>query len=498
MAVFLGLFFGIATPAAGAQARAADALTEAQRLRDAGDFAAAAQILRAQLIQEPANGDVARLLAQTLYWLQDINGARAVYDAALARHPQDTTLRLQYGRMLAETGQPARARDVVTPLQEIPSTQAPANALLGTIAYWEGDLTTARRLLEAVLRADPAHAEAGRQLQEIRAASAPWVRFSSGLGRDDQPLDRVTLGVEAGWFATPLLPVTVRVEPTTYRVNGSTTRRVLAAEVAVAHFAPALRLDTELAGGVFQRSVSQGDPDWKGRVALGVRLPRHLTLRARAERTPYFGTTSSFDTPVIVGSGTLLLHWQDPRGWLGEAAYQQQRFPDDNTIRTVYAWQLAPLVYRAATELQAGYAFAAEHADESRFVLAVPTQPYVPGDPRFNMAGRYAPYYTPSHVVTHSVIAAAAVRPSRGTTLRLGGTYAVRATEDAPMFVAALGRVEQTMTSRVLSPWSTRASLDITLSRDLTLSATGERGRSAFYEWSTAGLHLMYRFRAAP
>ena len=124
MAVFLGLFFGIATPAAGAQARAADALTEAQRLRDAGDFAAAAQILRAQLIQEPANGDVARLLAQTLYWLQDINGARAVYDAALARHPQDTTLRLQYGRMLAETGQPARARDVVTPLQEIPSTQA--------------------------------------------------------------------------------------------------------------------------------------------------------------------------------------------------------------------------------------------------------------------------------------------------------------------------------------------------------------------------------------
>ena len=167
-------------PMLGSQAPAADLLTQAQRLRDAGDLAAAARILRTQLAQQPDNGDVARLLAQTLYWLKDIEGATAVYDAALARHPQDTTLRLQYGRMLAETGQRARARDLVTPLQGIPATQAEASALLGTIAYWDGDLTTAQRLFEAALRADPTHAEARRQLQEIQAASAPWVRVSSG------------------------------------------------------------------------------------------------------------------------------------------------------------------------------------------------------------------------------------------------------------------------------------------------------------------------------
>jgi hypothetical protein len=49
-------------------------------------------------------GEPARLLAQTLYWLKDIVGARAVYETALRRHPEDSTLRLQYGRMLAETG----------------------------------------------------------------------------------------------------------------------------------------------------------------------------------------------------------------------------------------------------------------------------------------------------------------------------------------------------------------------------------------------------------
>jgi hypothetical protein len=61
-------------------------------------------------------------------------------------------------------------------------------------------------------------------------------------------------------------------------------------------------------------------------------------------------------------------------------------------------------------EFQAGYSFTAEDADESRFVLSSPAQPYPPGDPHFSTEGHYAPYYTPSHVVTHSVIAAAAVR----------------------------------------------------------------------------------------
>lgn len=488
----------IATPAAGSQTPTPDALAESHRLRDAGDFAAAAQLLRAQLAQQPNNGDVARLLAQTLYWLQDLEGARAVYDAALVRHPQDTALRLQYGRMLAETGQRARARELVTPLQAMPTPQAEASALLGTLAYWEGDLTTAQRLFEAALRANPALAEARRQLQEILSVSAPWIRVSSGLGHDDQPLDRVAVGVEAGWFATPLMPVTVRVEPRRYRLGDSTTRRLWDGEVAVAHFAPALRLETELAGGVVQRSDRVEALDWKGRGALGVRLPQHLTLRVRAERTPYLYTTASLDTPVVVHTATGLLHWQDPRGWLGEAAYQQQRYPDDNMIRTAYAWQLAPLVYQRTAELQVGYAFAAEHADESRFVLALPAQPYPPGNPRFSTTGRYEPYYTPSHVVTHSAIAAVTVRPFGSTTLRLGGAYAFRATEDASAFVVSANQVQRSVTSRAFSTWNARSAIEIALGDGATLSATGELGRTAFYQWSAAGLQVTYRFGATP
>jgi tetratricopeptide (TPR) repeat protein len=483
-----------------AHASVPDARTTALRFRDAGNFIAAVQLLRELLAQNPNDGEVARLLAQTLYWLKDIAGARTVYEAALVRHPEDTTVRLQYARMLAETGQRSLARTLLAPLSEASGTRSEAATLLGTMAYWEGDLTTATRFFTEALQANPLQAEAQRQLQAIRATTAPWIRVSSGLRHDDQPLDRVGVGFEAGWFATPVLPVTVRVEPMQYRLPTATTQRLWSAEIAVADFIPAAHLETEFAGGVIQRSGSADATDWQGRAVLGVRLTHNLTLRGRAERAPYLYTTSSLDTPVMTQTGTALLQWSDGRGWLGETAYQQQRYPDANTVRMTYAWLLAPLVLREnGAEAQAGYAFGSGNADQSRFVLANATQPYAPSDPRFSTAGQYVPYYTPDHLVTHSVIAALAVRPSSTVTLRLNGAIPVHATDNAPVLFVSGAQVQRTTYPRSFSPWNARTSLEIALPDGLTVAANGEWGRTAFYSWATADVQLTYRFiRLAP
>jgi len=474
---------------------------DARRLRDAGDLAAAARLLGAALADEPDNAGVAGLLGETLYWLQDVAGARAVYDTALVRHPRDASLRLSYARMLAETGDRAGARAVLAPLRAPPpgatrGAAAEVDALLGTIAYWDGDFTTARRLFEAALRADPAQADARRQLQEILAATRSWVRISPDASHDDQPLDRVGIGLEAGWFATPLVPVTVRFHPGRYalELDEGTTRGWWQGEAAVRHFAPALRLDTELAAGLLRHPGGAEAIDWHGRAMVGLRLPAHLTAEVRVDRTPYLHTRASLDTRVIARSATGVLRWQHPRGWLGEAAYGRQQFPDGNIVASAWAWQLVPLIGTPVGELQAGYAFGREHAGESRFVLANPTQPFLPGDPRYSTAGRYDPYYTPSRLVSHSAIAAATLRPSATTTIRAGGAYALHAIEDAPALSVSAGQVLRTMSPRTFSPWNARGSIEIALPNGLTLSADGEFGRAAFYRWSKGGVHLTYHF----
>jgi uncharacterized protein (TIGR02996 family) len=484
---------GLVIPA-HAQEPADDAVPAAERLREAGDFKAAVTLLRAELAEQPDNGEAARLLAQTLYWLNEVGAADAVYETALARHPEDTTLRLQYARMLAETGRADRARALAVPLQDNPATSAEANTLVGTLAYWQGDFTTARRRFEAALRADPAQADARRQLEEILSATVPWIRVASDLQHDDQPLDRVSLGVDAGWFATPLTPIRVRAQPQRYRLEESMTRSLWNAEVSVTHFAAAARLDMEVAGGAIRWARGGHDLDWHGRAALGVRLPGHVTAGVRLERVPYLSTTASLDASLLVATGTGVLRWEHPQGWLGEAAYQHQRYPDGNVVGAVYGWQLVPLLNTAAGRVQAGYAISREHADETRFVLAMPVQPFPPGDPRFDGTGRYDPYYTPSRVITHSAIAAATWRPAPRLTVNLGGASALRATEESPTFVPSGGQVVLAMVPRTLSPWAARGSLDLRLDRRLTLTVRGEVRRTPFYRWSTAGVDMTYWF----
>jgi tetratricopeptide (TPR) repeat protein len=464
---------------------------DAERLRNAGQFAQAVSLLESHLAVHPDDTRAARLLAETLYWLQEVEKARAVYEQALARVPGDDQLRLAYARMLVETGTARDARAILAPLiapsGETPGappggrTRADALTLLGTLAYWEGDLAGAKRLFEDALDANPDHSDAGRQLQEIRAASAPWVRVSPALLHDDQPLDRRALLVEAGWFATPLVPMAVRVEPARYEAGGA-IQQLWAGELTIGAFAPRARLETELAGGLLRRDTpAGGETEWQGRAMAGMRLPRRAAIRARVERTAYLHTVASLATPVAVRAASGELRWDDPRGWLAEAAVRRQWYPDDNAGATAYAWMLAPLSRTPAADLHAGYAFSADHTRESRFVPA-------------GTSGRYTPYYTPARLVAHAAIAAIALRPSPRATLRAGGSYAIRAREDAPVFTAPLGVPIRTFVQRSFTPWTARASLELRPREPLTVSFAVESGRTAFYAWTTARVSLMYRF----
>jgi len=470
----LALFLSAALPAAS-RAQTAAPVAEAARLRDARDFRGAAAVLERHLAAHPEDVSAARMLAQTLYWMGDRKGAAARYEAALTRFPRDERLRLDYARMLAETGRGSRAREVLSG-----TGGAEAEVILGTLAYWEGDLTAARARLRRARTLDAGNAEAARILDEIAAAASSWVRLSAGVRTDDQPLDRAALVSEAGWHATPLRAVAVRVEPQRYAAPEGLD--VLAAEAALRDYWPALRTEVEAAAGVLQRGGAAAG-EWTGRLALGVRLPRGAALRGRVERAPYFWTVASLSEPVVTESASGALAWSDPTGWMGEAGSAVQRFPDANRVRSAHAWLLAPLVRGPGARIGAGYAFGAQDADESRFVPAR-------GGDRSG-GGRYEPYYTPEQVLVHSAIGSLSV-PAGAVRFDANGSYGFRATEMAPGAGTAGARVS--FAERSFHPWSARAALALALSRGVSLSVEGEHARTAFYAATSVGAGLTWRF----
>ena len=477
-----------------AAGQVAPAVARAEALRNSGAFGQAAQLLRDHLAAHPDDGDAARLLAQTLYWMKDFAGARAEYDTALRRHPDDSTLRLQYARMLFETGATHRARELLTPLPTAPSTRAQAETLLGAMAFAAGDLNAAHDQWSAALADDPDAHEARQRLEALETATAPWIRIGGAAWHDDQPLDRAGAELEAGWYPAPLTSIAGHAESAGYSVGGS-RRTIDSAGISVKNFAPALRLESELAIGAISNPPASGGWEWTGTAVAGVRLPAHVTVSARVERSRYLYTTASIDLPLMVRAAAAIAHL-DHHGWLGEAAIERQHYPDENTIRTKYAWLLAPVVRRRGATVQAGYAFSTADAAESRFVLVNPVQPYAPNDPRFDASGRYVPYYTPGNVVTHAAIGSIAAGSARAT-LHLSGSYGFRATDDAPFASAGVGAGADSTVRRTFTPWDARASLSIAAGRRATLDPGVTFGHTAFYSWATAVLRVTVRFTPA-
>ena len=470
---------------------ASQAVAEADRLRNAGQFADAVRILEAHLASNADDVLAARRLAQTLYWMGDLARARNVYERGLLRHPEDGPLRIEYAQMLLESGDRRRARALAAPLQARTETRAGASALLGTAAYWDGDYSAAARLFRDAIDAGSTDPQVRRNLQDLEILSAPWLQIAPALLHDDQPLDRGGSRVAAGWFLTPLVPLTLSIDWQRYRAD-DVQQTVLTGEVDLGAYVPSARLDLGAALGVAGRRNAPGS-DVTGRVKLGFRLAQGVSVAGRVERNRYSRTAASIARDVTVTTAGLHLRIDRAHGWLGEVSIDRHRFFDGNDVRSAHGWLLIPLVHRATFGLQAGYALAAGDSDDVRFVLPGPDLQVLLATPATSGLGRYDPYHTPIDQRSQALLAALRVSSARST-LRLSGSAGVHAEEDFPFFHLDAGVPVRGMGRRRFTPWSGRVAAESRVSDRLAVDISGEAGRSAFYTWVSAGLQLIYRF----
>ena len=437
----------------------------------------AARLLRPYVAAHPGDVEAARLLGETLYWLKDPAGARLIFEAALANDPSSVDLRLTYARMLIETGDRSRARQLLEPLVGSRGSHGRAEAQLGIAAYWAGDLSTARRLLAAALAADSANSEARTALRQILAAGAPRLQVSTYALRDDQPLDRTGVRLTMKASPAPLLALSAHVEPTRFAIAAGNAVALLLAEGGVGTRVAPLRAELDLVGGIVARETRS---DWTGRAVAGIHPSPTILIRGRVERSQYLHTLASIHEPVAMQTVGATVEWSH-RGWLAHAAVSRDRFADDNGISTGYVWMLAPVVRAPAGELHVGYAFTAQDADESRYEIVSGTAP---------PEGAHVPYHTPLDLRSHQVLGSFVLRA--GTRITLTGNAGYGRAQDigervvrrsAGPFQPPTYAIEREV--RAFAPWNARTSVDARLNSLLSLTASIESMRTAFYRATT-------------
>lgn len=488
IASLMTLSTGVAAAQRGEDRPLVEELRNALRLRDAGDYAGAARMLESYVRAHPTDAYAARLLAETLYWSGDVAAARASWAEALRRHPQDISVRLEYGRMLVQLND-SDARALLEPLRVEPAIGAEVEFLLGMLEYWAGDLSSAKSRFETALRHSPEHPRAATALDEIRRASRPWFRAEAALERDTQPLSQRAGGGELGAYLTPLNALLVQFDVRRHDASDS-ARTVVAAGGTYRGYWPALRLDTELAGAILTGTALDG-AEWTGRATLGVRLPLGLAITLAAERELYLRTAASITSPVLLRSLEARVDWTTGSGWIGQAAWRHGRYPDDNSGEALYGWVLAPLLRRPALELRAGYAYGQQDTRETRFV------PNVFGDGTTASGGRYVPYHTPADQRTHGVAAAVAIAPGAAVSFRANGSYGFRASEAAPYFFNSPTAGEPPVLGfyeRSYHPFEARGALGVALSPALHAQLEIEHTRAAYWDTTRGSIALLHRF----
>ncbi len=283
-------------------------------------------------------------------------------------------------------------------------------------------------------------------------------------------------------FINPLFSVAARVRPMRFATGGDVpSSTVILGEAELAHSTPGARVDTRLAAGGVRHGGDVTSQDWTGRASLRFHFPNFFSIEARGERAPYLHTVASTAGLVMSHTGSLAIGISGPKGWLGEAAVRAERFDDDNSVRGAYAWMLAPVIRSSGFAGSVGYSVAWQDAEETRF----------------NQQSRYAPYYTPENIVSHSALGAITIYASAALSVNARGSYGVHAREDAPVITLLPGfggPYPLEFVRRSFRPWDAHLSFSGALGRAATLSASVDRMKTAFYTATTGSVRLTYRF----
>lgn len=310
------------------------------------------------------------------------------------------------------------------------------------------------------------------------AQQAPWLSAEMRAATDNQPRDALLLGTEYGRYLTPNVTIAARVLAERIESN-MTVEPGITGTLAI----PSARI-----GAVLSASALLGAPGGGVELLGDARLSRALgagtALRARLTRDRYTATLASLDTVVLTHGVELAIDRAGAPGWAGELLVRRESHGDGNPVSTAFAWLLAPLSRGTHHSLRAGYAAGWQDAAESNWVpddvgRGPPRGPLAPSPD--TIPGRYAPYYTPHDVMTHSVLANAAVELGSAW-LILDAAYGVYATELAPMLQRdRLGSVQLTFHQRNFVPARAKVTLAVPMGAMTSFTAEAEHQRTAYF-----------------
>lgn len=472
-------------------------LSKAKELRNKGEITEAENLLKRYHKSNPNDFNTIWLLAQTSYWNNNITAAKNYYEEAIKLQPNNYYLKLDYAKVLVETGEFTKASPLINTYLNYDANSADALIAKAKIYYWNGDYSNALKLLSSVKTRHPDNKEAADLYNEISISKSFWVKLNTSYFNDSQPIENTTPSVEAGMYVSPVSSLKFSLLPLLYKNNGGNIN-VSRIQVENKSRFPSAEIDLTLGAGLIKYPDKKSE--FTGKIQFDKLIEKSFVLSFLGERKPYLSTASSLNTPVIENYGSLSLSFISNRGFTSRAAYEINSFNDGNNTYSISAWGLSPSIKFSDFDFKIGYGFSFSSSKENMFTNEKSLETIISEfDSTYKISGIYSPYFTPRNQQIHSLITSLAFHPSDAFQAGLSVNYGFLArTQNPYLYLDSTPANEKYIAkgylSETYSPMDVNFYTQIGFSKKVMMTLDYNYSSTNFYIRRYAGLGLKIYF----
>ena len=475
---------------------AADTLNRIKQLKGNQQATASYKLMKAYYKNHAGDFNTTWVYGQVAYLNKHFKQSKSLYRKAIATHPDNYYLKLDYAKTLVSIADYKEARPLLDSYYTYDHTNPLLDLGYAHIFMAHGQYDKAKWEIDAVLKQDPKNADALALLDELHLARASWLKIKAGYYDDSQPLKTINPAVEAGVYLHPEATLRLNLQTPVFIGNGSVKNAqwLQIGDQSAFHKAGfQLSFDAGVIKQPYANKIS-----WSGNVELKQTLVKHLVLQAQVERKPYYYTLSSLDTVLMENRYSAYVEWNDQNSFNGRIGFELNHFPDKNFTVGAGGWVFTPPLKISVIEMRIGYAYSFSTAKSNRFIpqntLAEAITAYTSP-----ITGVYSPYFTPDNMGIHAALASIVVHPVKMLDIGFNANVGFYATNLTPYFFLNKDAdnntfIDKGYANEKFTPMEFSAYAYLRITKKISLKAEYAYRKTYFYTSNSAGLGLKINF----
>jgi Tfp pilus assembly protein PilF len=358
------------------------------------------------------------LYAQVAHWNKHERLSASLFVHAMELAPEDYSLKLDYARMLYESGRLTHALEIINTIKSKGNTPVEALLLEANMLFWQGRIEEAKSVINAINKWYPSTSLTNELEKSIAALCATRVKSNVDYQRDNQPMGLFAEQISYEKFSSRLLNPMVQLNNFNFSTGNNMVELNIQNRLLFARYG----LSGGLSAGMYKHFSDR--LNWTGSIDLQYKIDKSNRFSFALNRKPYLGTLKSNAFALLQNNASAEFDSEVFRKFMVHLGCNHQFFDDRNSVNAAGAWVLSKAKSNKKCTFQYGYGFSYSNARKNVFESRLPVSQllsqYVDG---MSIAGIFNPYFTPRQQNVHTALLVFHYRPNAKLDLGLKANY---------------------------------------------------------------------------